>query len=152
MSVKAYEPHKSSIGGMDANIVALLTYILAIIFNFIGGLHWFGWAIPLVFFLMEKNSQLVKFHAAQSFVLALIGAIIYIILDAITWATLSSVGGWAYFLGGGWAATAIIATIVGILIAIAEVIAMINAYQNKEWSIPFIGDLAEKFREKVKSI
>lgn len=149
MSIKTYEPHKSSLGGLDANIMALLAYVIAIILNFIPFIQWVAWIAPLIIYLQEKDSQLVKFHAAQAFVLGLIGAVIYIIMNIITWATFSSLSGIAYYLGGGFAVTAVIGTIVGILIAIAEIIAMINAYQNKEWSIPIIGGLAEKFKEKV---
>lgn len=157
MSLKTYEPHKSSIGNMDANIMALLAYLIALIMNFIPGAHWFAWLVPLIFFILEKNSMLVKFHAAQAFTLALVGAVIYIILDiistAVAWGSVGSwlTGGWG-FVGGLWA-VAIISTIIGILIAVFEILAMVNAYQYKEYSIPLIGGLAEKFSSKMnKSI
>ena len=153
MSLKTYEPHKSSIGGMDANIMALLAYLVALILNFIPGAHWFTWLVPLIIFFLEKDSMLVKFHAAQAFVLGAIGAIIYIILDiistAVAWSSVSSLltGSWG-FVGGLWA-VAVIGTIIGIIIAIFEILAMINAYKYKEYSIPFIGGLAEKFSAKM---
>lgn len=153
MSLKTYEPHKSSIGGMDANIVALLAYLVALILNFIPGAHWFTWLVPLIFFFLEKNSMLVKFHAAQAFVLGAVAAIIYIVLDiistAIAWSSVGSwlAGGWG-FVGGIWA-VAVIGAIVGILIAVFEILAMINAYKYKEYSIPWIGGLAEKFSAKM---
>jgi uncharacterized membrane protein len=153
MSLKTYEPHKSSIGGLDANIAALLAYLVALILNFIPGAHWFTWLVPLVFFFLEKSSMLVKFHAAQAFVLGVIGAIIYIILDiissAIAWSSVTSwlTGGWGF--AGGLVATAAIGAVVGILIAIFEILAMVNAYKYKEYSIPWIGGLAEKFSAKM---
>jgi uncharacterized membrane protein len=153
MSLKTYEPHKSSIGGLDANIAALLAYLVALILNFIPGAHWFTWLVPLIFFFIEKNSMLVKFHAAQAFVLGVIGAIIYIILDiistAIAWSSVTSwlTGGWGFT--GGIVAVSIIAAIVGILIAVFEILAMVNAYKWKEYSIPWVGGLAEKFSSKV---
>src|SRR5689334_2742884 len=39
--------------GLDENVAALLSYI-------------FGWITGLIFFLIEKNSQLVRFHAMQA--------------------------------------------------------------------------------------
>ena len=148
-TLKTYEPHKSSIGGMDANIAALLAYLIAIIMNFISGAQWFAWIVPLIFFLMEKDSMLVKFHAAQAFVLGVIGAIIYIILSIITFATFTSVAGWGFALSGGYWAIVAISVVVSIIIAIFEILAMINAYKYKEYSIPWIGGLAEKFAAKM---
>src|SRR4029079_8699978 len=45
-------PGKSSTG-LDENVAALLSYI-------------FGWVSGLIFFLIEKDSRLVRFHAMQS--------------------------------------------------------------------------------------
>ncbi len=154
MSLKTYEPHKSSIGGMDANIAAFLAYLISLIMLLIGGAHWFAWILPLIFFLMEKNSMMVKFHAAQAFVLAVVAAVIFIILDAISWSiTWSAVGSfWAtgnlLAAAGGWVAVTVIAVIVTIVIVIFEILAMINAYKYKEYNIPWIGGLAEKFSAK----
>jgi uncharacterized membrane protein len=41
--------------GLDENIAALLSYI-------------FGWVSGLIFFLIEKDSRLVRFHAMQSII------------------------------------------------------------------------------------
>ena len=46
------EQAKSSTG-LDENIAALLSYV-------------FGWISGLIFFLIEKDSRLVRFHAMQS--------------------------------------------------------------------------------------
>lgn len=154
MSLKTYEPHKSSIGGMDANVAAFLAYLISLIMLLIGGAHWFAWIVPLVFFLMEKNSMLVKFHAAQAFVLAVVAGVIFIILDAISWSiTWSAVGSfWAtgnvLAAAGGWVAVTVIAVIVTIIILIFEIIAMVNSYKNKEYEMPWIGGLAHKFVDK----
>src|SRR3954466_11630516 len=43
--------------GLDENIAALLSYIA-------------GWITGLVFFLIEKDSRLVRFHAMQSLILS----------------------------------------------------------------------------------
>src|ERR1051325_7645208 len=42
--------------GLDENIAALLSYV-------------FGWVSGLIFFLIEKDSRLVRFHAMQSILL-----------------------------------------------------------------------------------
>src|SRR6476659_5980561 len=43
--------------GLDENVAALLSYIA-------------GWITGLVFFLIEKDSRLVRFHAMQSLILS----------------------------------------------------------------------------------
>src|SRR5690348_15262190 len=53
--------------GLDENLAALLSYIA-------------GWITGLVFFLIEKNSRLVRFHAMQSIILSGGGFVILIAL------------------------------------------------------------------------
>jgi uncharacterized membrane protein len=49
--------------GLDENVASLLAYL-------------FNWVSGLIFFLIEKNSRMVRFHAMQS--ILLFGAIIVI--------------------------------------------------------------------------
>jgi uncharacterized membrane protein len=49
--------------GLDENIAALLSYV-------------FGWVSGLIFFLMEKDSRLVRFHAMQSILLNAVALVI----------------------------------------------------------------------------
>ncbi|HEX9421863.1 MAG TPA: DUF4870 domain-containing protein, partial [Pyrinomonadaceae bacterium] len=52
--------------GLDENIAALLTYVL-------------GWVSGLVFFLIEKDSKLVRFHAMQSILFSvLVGVVCFV--------------------------------------------------------------------------
>src|SRR5919108_2772137 len=53
--------------GLDDNIAALLSYI-------------FGWVSGLIFFLIEKDSRLVRFHAMQSLLFNVFIAIVAIAL------------------------------------------------------------------------
>src|SRR4026209_2798491 len=53
--------------GLDENIAALLSYI-------------FGWVSGLIFFLIEKDSRLVRFHAMQSILLNVsIGVLAFVV-------------------------------------------------------------------------
>src|SRR5688500_11267796 len=61
---------KSS-SGLDENIAALLSYV-------------FGWVSGLVFFLIEKDSKLVRFHAIQSILLCVVIAVLGIALWVVT--------------------------------------------------------------------
>jgi len=61
---------KSSLG-LEENIAALLAYV-------------FGWVSGLVFFLMEKDSKLVRFHAMQSILFCVVIAVLGIALWIVT--------------------------------------------------------------------
>src|SRR5688500_11065761 len=53
--------------GLEENIAALLSYV-------------FGWVSGLVFFLIEKDSKLVRFHAMQSILLCVVVAVLCVAL------------------------------------------------------------------------
>jgi uncharacterized membrane protein len=100
--------------GLDENIAGLLCYVLT-------------WITGLIFFLIEKDSKFVKFHAMQSIVTFVGLFIVYIILGFIP------------LIGG------IIATIIGLLMLVVWIILMIKAYQGVKFKLPVVGDLAEKW-------
>src|SRR5438105_9937453 len=57
--------------GLDENIAALLSYV-------------FGWVSGLVFFLMEKDSKRVRFHAMQFILFCVVAAVLVIALWVLT--------------------------------------------------------------------
>src|SRR5437762_14221073 len=69
------DPPSDQIGksstGLDENIAALLSYV-------------FGWISGLVFFLIEKDSKLVRFHAMQSILFCVLVAVLGIALWVVT--------------------------------------------------------------------
>jgi len=75
-----YGPHKSSLFDLDANIAALLVYLLPWLIGVISNsLCTITWIIPLIAFIMEKKSGFVTYHAANSLAFYVIEAILYII-------------------------------------------------------------------------
>ena len=99
---------------LDENVAGLLCYVA-----------W--WVSGLVFFLIEKDSKFVKFHAMQSIVTFVALMIAWWIISIIPFV--------------GWA----IAGLVGILFVVLWIILMIKAYQGEKFKLPVIGDLAEKW-------
>lgn len=151
MTAAIVEPHKSSLGSMDANIMALIAYIGGAILSFIPYLGYVAWLVPLVIFFMEKNSTFVKFHAMQSFLLNVVGAVIAIILAiilGISAAAATTLDG-AYAALGAVAIFGVIGTIVTLIILVFAIIALVNAYGYKLYKIPVIGNFAEKFANKT---
>jgi len=122
--------------GLDENIAALLTYV-------------FGWVSGLIFFLLEKDSKLVRFHAMQSImfnvfvaVLCFAGWIVTIVLVLIA-SQLPDILG---------TLVGLLATLVWIILGagllIAWILCLVRAYQGKFFKLPFIGNLAEKIVNK----
>ena len=122
--------------GLDENIAALLSYI-------------FGWVGGLVFFLIEKDSRLVRFHAMQSILLSA-SAIIGFIAIWILWVVFAIIGAMAADALG------LVVSIVGTLLMlafwvglmVAVVLCLVKAYQRQYFKLPVLGNFAEKFSAK----
>ncbi|MCX6005584.1 MAG: DUF4870 domain-containing protein [Chloroflexi bacterium] len=100
--------------GLEENVAGLLCYVV-------------GWITGLIFFLIEKDSKFVKFHAMQSIITFGALAIIAIILNYIPFV--------------GW----VVGGLLGILGLVLWIVLMIKAYQGQKFKLPVIGDLAEKW-------
>lgn len=122
--------------GLDENIAALLSYV-------------FGWVSGLIFFLIEKDSRLVRFHAMQSILLNAAALVVGIVLW-VAWAILAIIfsqvsdvlAGLVSFVLG----LLILVFYIGLLIAV--VFCLIKAYQRQYFKLPVIGSFAEKFSTK----
>lgn len=99
--------------GLEPNLAGLLCYVL-------------GWVTGLIFFILEKENQLVRFHAMQSIVTFGAITVVSIILSFIPFI------GWIL----GW--------LLGVLGFILWIILMIKAYQGQRYKLPWAGDFAEK--------
>lgn len=122
--------------GLDENIAALLAYI-------------FGWVSGLVFFLIEKDSKLVRFHAMQSILFNVCVLVLCIAMWIVTFVLILIASQLADIMGTlvGLLAT-LFWLVLSALILIALVMCLIRAYQGKFFKLPIIGNLAEKFANK----
>ncbi len=107
------EANGKSSTGLDENIAALLCYA----FSFVSG---------IIFFIIEKDSKFVRFHAMQSIMT-------FISLNIINW-LLRGIP----FIGN------FLTWIFGIFQFAVWIYLMYNAYQKKWYKVPVIGDIAEK--------
>lgn len=122
--------------GLDENIAALLSYVA-------------GWITGLVFFMIEKDSRLVRFHAMQSLILSGGGMVLLIalwILIFILSIILGYISGILAFLVSTVLGLAI--GLAGLAILIGAIICLIKAYQGQYFKLPVIGNLAEKYSAK----
>ncbi len=129
-------PVSKSSTGLDENIAALLSYV-------------FGWVSGLIFFLIEKDSRLVRFHAMQSLLLNGVALVIGIALWVI-WIVLAII---ATQISG--LLSTLVSLVLGLLLMvfsigvfIGAILCLIKAYQGQYFKLPVIGNFAEKFSTK----
>jgi uncharacterized membrane protein len=122
--------------GLDENVAALLSYV-------------FGWISGLIFFLIEKDSRLVRFHAMQSILLnalAIVAGIVIWIIAFVLFLISTQLPGIIGSLLG------LIITLIWILftvgLLIAWIMCLIKAFQGQYFKLPVIGAFAEKFSTK----
>src|SRR5437588_5765195 len=112
--------------GLPSNIAAALACI-----PLIGG---------IVFFILEKQDQFVRFYAMQSIVFGMawflfnvVSAVIHAIFGAIP-----GIGGILVFF---WA---IAAAVIHIGFVVLWIIATVKAFTGVRWDIPYVGPIARK--------
>lgn len=122
--------------GLDDNVASLLAYL----FQFVGG---------LVFFLIEKDSRFVRFHAMQSMLLSgvfWIGLIALWIVSAVLMLILGQISG--VLAGLIWVITVLLQVVLVVAALIGFILCMIKAYGRQYFKLPLLGSYAEKFSQK----
>jgi uncharacterized membrane protein len=105
--------------GLDENIAGLLCY-----------LGW--WITGLIFFLIEKDSKFVKFHALQSIIVFGVITAAEIVLNIF--GQIPFIGFIFGYLG----------YLVWLFAIVLMIILMVKAYQHELFKLPWAGNLAEK--------
>ena len=100
--------------GLDRKVEGALCYLLL-------------WISGLLFLLLEKEDDFVRFHAMQSFITFLALNIVAIVISAIP------VIGWA------------ISALINIAVIVLWIVGMIKAYSGEKYKFPLFGDMAEKY-------
>jgi len=122
--------------GLDENLASLLSYI-------------FGWVSGLVFFLIEKDSRLVRFHAMQSLLFNIVVGVVAFAL----WIVLFIVFLIASQVSGALTTLlSLVSVLVWVVFAIAIfgglILCLVKAFQGQYFKLPIIGNFAEKFSAK----
>jgi len=114
---------KKSGTGIEPNIAGLLCYVL-------------GWVTGLVFFLIEKDEEFVRFHAMQSIIF--FGAITAVMI-------VFGILEWIPFIG---LLFVVLTALLGLFAFVMWIILMVKAYQGERYKLPVAGDMAEKYSAK----
>ena len=100
--------------------------------------------IPLVggiiFYILEKRNGFVRFYAMQSIIFGS-AWILFDIISKILFAIFGSIPAIGGILVFFWA---IIAAIIHIAFLVLWIIAMVKAFTNTRWEIPYIGPIARR--------
>ena len=102
--------------GMDENIEAALSYLL--------------WVITgILFFVLEKESKFVKFHAMQSIAVSIALFVINIVLGIILSITIIGL---------------MLFPLIYLIEVILWIFLMYKAYKGEKYMLPVVGEIAEK--------
>ena len=122
--------------GLDENVASLLAYLL----QFVGG---------LIFFLIEKDSRFVRFHAMQSMLLSGVFWVGLIALWIVSFVLTLILGQLSGLLAGlVWIITLLLQLVLVVAALIGFIFCMIKAYQHQYFKLPLLGAYAEKFSQK----
>jgi uncharacterized membrane protein len=105
--------------GLEENIEAMLCYVL-------------GWITGILFLLLEKESEFVRFHAAQSTVTFLGFTVVSVIIGQLSAIPLIGL----MFM--------IINALIAIFACIVWLVCMIKAFQGERFKLPIVGNIVEK--------
>ena len=149
---KIYDPHKSSLFDLNANIVVLIVWWGAVVINWLFDASYLSFIIPLVFLLFEKKSPLVREHAGQALIVNIFSSVIGIIIAILTLISsgtsivFGSIGLSVIFLSF----FGVIAVIIDITILVLSIIASIKGWSFEEFEIPLLGPIGKFFSEKIR--
>ncbi len=108
--------------GLDENVEAALTYLLGVITG-------------IVFLIIEKESQFVRFHAMQS---TITFAGFWIISLILSYAIVPAMG-FGFMVFGG-----LLVMLVNLVAFVTWLVCMYKAYKGEWFKLPVVGDIAEQ--------
>lgn len=150
--------NKSSISGIDANIIVLIGYSGGLFLTWIININYFAWILPLVIYIIEKKSEFVKDQMAQATILYILVSIITLIFNLIwiiMFPTSYNVG---LNLNNFSGSTLVVSTMnilsvtITILITLVVVIASMKIWYYENYKMPVIGFFVPSFRNLLDKI
>jgi uncharacterized membrane protein len=115
--------------GLDPKLAGLLCYILGLITG-------------LIFFLIEKTNQVVRFHAAQSIVFSVFTIALWIVLTIVSLILYQI----SWTLGNLFN---LITLLIWLGLFIVWIVLLVKGYSGERWKLPVVGDLAERMAGKT---
>jgi uncharacterized membrane protein len=97
----------------------------------------------IIFYILEKHDSFVRFYAVQSIILGAAWFVFYIAALIVhgVFSAIPGIGGILVFF---WQ---IVVALVYIIFLVLWLVAMVKAFTNVRWEIPYIGPIASKQME-----
>ncbi|MDI9470779.1 MAG: DUF4870 domain-containing protein [Bacillota bacterium] len=132
--VRQYRPETSSfLPGVEDRWIALAAYIGGLVISLLPMVgSWAGWVVPLVILLLERNSRLIRFSAAQSLTLGLAQLLVSVVILLLSVTIVLIPIGVAL----GW--------IANIAYWVLLIIASYYAVKRSELRIPYLCQMADR--------
>jgi uncharacterized membrane protein len=119
--------------GIDANLASMLCYLTMICCGL-------GIILSLVFFIVEKTSRLVRFHALQGMLFGgvwIVVGIAFKVLSVFVDVALGDTIGFMAFWG-----LLLVRVLVALVLLIFLILAAMKSYQGQYYKLPIIGNIA----------
>ncbi|REJ79416.1 MAG: hypothetical protein DWQ47_01360 [Acidobacteria bacterium] len=131
--------HGKSVFDMDANVVALLCYVL----NFV---CYLGLVLSIIVIIQDKTNKLARFHAWQSILLLVVPVVLTVVLTILSFVgiMIDAVIGFPIFTLITTLLYLLLA-LIGLLVLVGVILAAIKAVNGEIYKLPVVGNMAEKY-------
>ena len=150
--------NKSSISGIDANIIVLIGYLGGLFLTWIININYFAWILPLIIYIIEKKSEFVKDQMAQATILYILVSIITLIFNLIWIIMFPTSYNIGLNLNNFSGSTLVVSTMnilsvtITILITLVVVITSMKIWYYENYKMPIIGFFVPSFRNLLDKI
>ena len=150
--------NKSSISGIDANIIVLIGYLGGLFLTWIININYFAWILPLIIYIIEKKSEFVKDQMAQATILYILVSIITLIFNLIWIIMFPTSYNIGLNLNNFSGSTLVVSTMnilsvtITILITLVVVITSMKIWYYENYKMPVIGFFVPSFRNLLDKI
>ena len=150
--------NKSSISGIDANIIVLIGYLGGLFLTWIININYFAWILPLIIYIIEKKSEFVKDQMAQATILYILVSIITLIFNLIWIIMFPTSYNIGLNLNNFSGSTLVVSTMnilsvtITILITLVVIITSMKIWYYENYKMPVIGFFVPSFRNLLDKI
>lgn len=149
---------KSSLSGIDANVIVLIGYLGGLFLSWIISIGYFVWLLPLIIYIIEKKSEFVKEQMAQATVLYITTSIITLIFNLIWIIMFPESYNIGLNLNNFSGSTLVVSTMnilsvtITVLITLIVIITSMKTWYYENYRIPIIGFFVPGFRNLLDKI
>lgn len=149
---------KSSLSGIDANVIVLIGYLGGLFLFWIISIGYFAWLLPLIIYIIEKKSEFVKEQMAQATVLYITTSIITLIFNLIWIIMFPESYNIGLNLNNFSGSTLVVSTMnilsvtITVLITLIVIITSMKTWYYENYRIPIIGFFVPSFRNLLDKI